>query len=30
VTMWSALHAIGSPMMAAGQWLAQVTESHAA
>jgi maleate isomerase len=30
VTMWSALHAIGSPMMAAGQWLAQVTQSHAA
>jgi maleate isomerase len=30
VTMWSALHAIGSPMMAAGQLLAQVTEPHAA
>jgi maleate isomerase len=30
VTMWSALHAIGSPMMAAGQTLAQVTEPHAA
>jgi maleate isomerase len=30
VTMWSALHAIGSPMMAAGQQLAQVTEPHAA
>ncbi|WP_459707717.1 maleate cis-trans isomerase family protein [Actinophytocola sp. KF-1] len=30
VTMWSALHAIGSPMMAAGQWLAQVTQPHAA
>jgi maleate isomerase len=30
VTMWSALHAIGSPMMAAGQLLSQVTEPHAA
>jgi maleate isomerase len=30
VTMWSALHAIGSPMMAAGQWLSQVSSSHAA
>jgi maleate isomerase len=30
VTMWSALHAIRSPMMAAGQQLAQVTEPHAA
>jgi maleate isomerase len=30
VTMWSALHAIGSPMMAAGQWLAQVTQPYAA
>jgi maleate isomerase len=30
VTMWSALHAIGSPMMGAGQLLAQVTEPHAA
>lgn len=30
VTMWSALHAIGSPMMATGQWLAQVTQPHAA
>lgn len=30
VTMWSALHAIGSPMMAAGQQLAQVTHPHAA
>lgn len=30
VTMWSALHAIGSPMMAAGQTLAQATQPHAA
>ncbi|MFC4853633.1 Asp/Glu racemase [Actinophytocola glycyrrhizae] len=30
VTMWSALHAIGSPMMASGQWLAQVTQPYAA
>lgn len=30
VTMWSALHAIGSPMMGSGQLLAQVTEPHAA
>jgi len=30
VTMWSALHAIGSPMMAAGQWLSQISSSHAA
>jgi maleate isomerase len=30
VTMWSALTAIGSPMMAAGQWLAEMTQSHAA
>jgi maleate isomerase len=30
VTMWSALSAIGSPMMAAGQWLAETTQTHAA
>jgi maleate isomerase len=30
VTMWSALHAMGSPMMGDGQLLAQVNESHAA
>lgn len=30
VTMWSALHAMGSPMMGGGQQLAQVTEPHAA
>jgi maleate isomerase len=30
VTMWSALHAMGSPMMGDGQLLAQVTEPHAA
>jgi len=30
VTMWSALRRIGSPMMAAGQWLAETTETHAA
>jgi maleate isomerase len=30
VTMWSALNAIGSPMMAAGQWLAEMTQTHAA
>ena len=30
VTMWSALRNIGSPMMAAGQWLSQINESHAA
>jgi maleate isomerase len=30
VTMWSALSAIGSPMMAAGQWLADTTQTHAA
>jgi maleate isomerase len=30
VTMWSALRHLGSPMMAAGQWLAEINESHAA
>lgn len=30
VTMWSALQAMGSPMMGDGQLLAQVTEPHAA
>lgn len=30
VTMWSALRNIGSPMMATGQWLAQINETHAA
>ena len=30
VTMWSALRQIGSPMMAAGQWLAEINETHAA
>lgn len=30
VTMWSALRLIGSPMMAADQWLAHTTETHAA
>lgn len=30
VTMWSALREIGSPMMAAGQWLAETTQTHAA
>jgi maleate isomerase len=30
VTMWSALHAIGSPMMGSGQLLSQVNEPHAA
>jgi maleate isomerase len=30
VTMWSALSAIGSPMMATGQWLAEITQTHAA
>jgi maleate isomerase len=30
VTMWSALRHIGSPMMAAGQWLGETNESHAA
>lgn len=30
VTMWSALHAIGSPMMGSGQLLAQVNAPHAA
>jgi maleate isomerase len=30
VTMWSALRHLGSPMMGAGQWLAEITETHAA
>ncbi|MGH3878704.1 MAG: maleate cis-trans isomerase family protein [Actinophytocola sp.] len=30
VTMWSALRQIDSPMMAAGQWLSEITETHAA
>jgi len=30
VMMWSALSEIGSPMMAAGQWLAETTQTHAA
>jgi maleate isomerase len=30
VTVWSALREIGSPMMASGQWLAEVNETHAA
>jgi len=30
VTMWSALQAMKSPMMATGQWLAQATQPHAA
>src|SRR3954447_20444731 len=30
VTMWSALRHIGFPMMAAGQWLGETNESHAA
>jgi maleate isomerase len=30
VTMWSALRHIGSPMMAAGQWLSEINETHAA
>ena len=30
VTMWSALRHIGSPMMAAGQWLSETNETHAA
>ena len=30
VTMWSALRHLGSPMMAAGQWLSEITETHAA
>ncbi|MCT2586347.1 maleate cis-trans isomerase family protein [Actinophytocola gossypii] len=30
VMMWSALSAIGSPMMATGQWLAETTQTHAA
>lgn len=30
VTMWSALRQLGSPMMAAGQWLAEISETHAA
>ncbi|HEY0451002.1 Asp/Glu racemase [Actinophytocola sp.] len=30
VTMWSALRQIGSPMMAAGQWLSEISETHAA
>jgi maleate isomerase len=30
VTMWSALRHIGSPMMAAGQWLSEISETHAA
>jgi maleate isomerase len=30
VTVWSALRQIGSPMMASGQWLAEINETHAA
>jgi maleate isomerase len=30
VTMWSALRHLGSPMMGDGQWLAEITETHAA
>ncbi|MGH3760455.1 maleate cis-trans isomerase family protein [Actinophytocola sp.] len=30
VTMWSALRQIGSPIMAAGQTLSEITETHAA